>query len=102
MRFVPEKWSVREKDVEWAMKEFNITKKEVERQIGEMRDYEFRRHYTDFNRVFRNWIKTADRLNKLHRERSYRKPAQITAEERAQDSAKSWAELNRYKGMKDG
>lgn len=102
MKFVPEKWSVRDKDLKWAMKEFNITKEEVERQVTIMRDHEFKRSYTDWNRVFRNWMRKAEDINTLHRDRSYTQPDQITAEEREQDNIKAWAELNRLKAMRDG
>ena len=102
MKFVPEKWSVRDKDLKWAMKEFNITKEEVERQVTIMRDHEFKRSYTDWNRVFRNWMRKAEDINTLHRDRSYTQPDQITAEEREQDNIKAWAELKRLKAMRDG
>ena len=101
MKFVPEKWSVREQDIKWAMQEFNITKEEVGRQVTIMRDHEFKRSYTDWNRVFRNWMRKAEDINTLHRDR-YSQPDQITAEEREQDNIKAWAELNRLKAMRDG
>ena len=101
MKFVPVKWSVRDKDLKWAMKEFNITKEEVGRQVTIMRDHEFKRSYTDWNRVFRNWMRKAEDINTLHRDRSYTQPDQITAEEREQDNIKAWAELNKLKAMRD-
>ena len=101
MKFVPEKWSVRDKDLKWAMKEFNISNEEVERQVTIMRDHEFKRSYTDWNRVFRNWMRKAEDINTLHRDRSYTQPDQITAEEREQDNIKAWAELNKLKAMRD-
>ena len=101
MKFVPEKWSVREQDITWAMQEFNIAREEVGRQVTIMRDHEFKRSYTDWNRVFRNWMRKAEDINTLHRDR-YSQPDQITAEEREQDNIKAWAELNRLKAMRDG
>lgn len=102
MKFVPAKWSVREQDITWAMQEFNITREEVGRQVTIMRDHEFKRSYTDWNRVFRNWMRKAEEINTLHRDRRYSTPPEPTAEEREQDKVKAWAELNRLKAMKGG
>ena len=101
VKFVPEKWQPRPKDIHWAIENFRINDGEVKRQIELMRDHEFKRSYTDWNRVFRNWMRKAEDINTLHRDRSYTQPDQITAEEREQDNIKAWAELNKLKAMRD-
>ena len=97
-KFVPESFKLRDQDVEWAIKEFRIEKKEVLRQLELMRDHEFRRSYTDWNRVFRNWMRKAEVIESLQRGR--RKPDEYTEEQRQVDARKAWAELNRLKAVK--
>lgn len=80
MKFVPDTWKPREADIEWAKKTFKITGEEVARQLEEFRDHEFRRDYTDFNRCFRNWFRTADKFELLKRERVYVAPVYSEAE----------------------
>ena len=59
-KFCPEKFEPRPKDVEWAKFAFKITDDEAKRQLELLRDREFRRNYTDWNRVYRNWMRKAD------------------------------------------
>jgi len=98
VKFVPDTWKPREADIEWAKKTFKITGEEVARQLEEFRDHEFRRDYTDFNRCFRNWFRTADKFELLKRERVYVAPVYSEAETEA-DRTKAWARLNQLKGM---
>ena len=98
-KFVPDNFTPKSSDIEWAIKEFNIDSKEVTRQFELMKDHEFRRSYTDFNRVFRNWFRTAERIDTLKRERQYRGPRELTPEERAIDADKAEENLNRLQNM---
>ena len=84
-RFVPDGWVPREKDILWAMKKFNISRDEVARQAESFIDYEFKRAYSDWNRAFRNWFRTGDKYQLLMKERQYRKPEQLTDEQREAD-----------------
>ena len=98
-RFVPNNFKPRQKDIDWAMSEFNISRKEVDRQLELMIDHEFRRSYTDWNRVYRNWFRSAERFEQLRRERKAYKAEEYTEEDRKADAAKSWAVLNKLKGI---
>ena len=98
--FVPDSWNPREKDIEWCVKEFKVSTDEALRQVTLMRDYEFKRGYSDWNRVLRNWYRKAEQLGTFERERVMRKPAEYTEEERKADAAKAWAEMNRLRGVK--
>jgi hypothetical protein len=71
-RFVPDNFSPRQVDIDWAIQEYNITAEEVRRQFGLMYDHEFKRSYSDWNRVFRNWMRKADEIQTLKREHKYR------------------------------
>lgn len=98
-RFVPDLYKPRDKDITWAIEQFKIEKKEVLRQIELMRDHEFRRSYTDWNRVFRNWMRKAEEIDSLRRE-IRRVPDIYTEEQRKQDEIKAWRELNKLQGKK--
>ena len=98
-RFVPNNFKPLEKDILWAMNEFNISREEVDRQLELMIDHEFRRSYTDWNRVYRNWFRSAERFEQLRRERKAYKAEEYTEEDRKADAAKSWAVLNKLKGI---
>jgi hypothetical protein len=98
-KFVPDKFTPRHEDIEWAKKEFRIDGKEVLRQFELMKDHEFRRSYTDFNRVFRNWMRTADRIDSLRRERQYRQVQELTEDERKIEAGKAEENLERLQQM---
>ena len=98
-RFVPNNFKPLEKDIALAMSEFNISREEVDRQLELMIDHEFRRSYTDWNRVYRNWFRSAERFEQLRRERKAYKAEEYTEEDRKADAAKSWAVLNKLKGI---
>ena len=99
-KFVPDNFTPREVDIKWAMKEYNIDSKEVTRQFELMRDHEFRRSYSDFNRVFRNWIRKADEIQTLRREHKPRVVEELTDEQRQQDIEKFNEEMKRFKVVK--
>ncbi len=99
-KFVPNKFEPRQKDIDWAMQKFNISRKEVDRQTEEFRDHEFKRSYTDFNRVFRNWFRSADKYDLLRRERTYRKPEELSQEQHDADAEKAWAHMNGLRTVK--
>jgi hypothetical protein len=87
------------------MKAFNIDEAEVFRQIQgddidrNMRDYEFSRRYSDWNRVFRNWMRKANSMGSLRRERKLRLVEESTPEERERDIEK-WREDMERLGVK--
>ena len=97
MKFVPENWTPREADIALVMTRHNITRQEADRQLEELRDYEFKRHYTDFNRVYRNWFRAADKYDLLKREHKLRLVEEPT-EEQLQKDREDWAaDMKRFK-----
>tara|TARA_B100001123_G_C15095991_1_gene941593 strand:+ start:652 stop:960 length:309 start_codon:yes stop_codon:yes gene_type:complete len=102
MKFVPKSWNPRPKDIKWACDEFRINADEVKRQIELMRDHEFRRSYTDWNRVFRNWMRKADQINTLNKEHLYQQPLEMSKEERQAEDVKAWRRLNELRQMRGG
>ena len=98
--FVPDDFTLTPDLEKWAIKTFRIDKAEVYRQLELMRDHEFRRPYSCWTRVFRNWMRTAERIESLRRERQYRQPDELSDEQRKADEAKAWQDLNRLKAVK--
>ena len=94
---VPDKWKPRANDIAWAIEKFGITRQEVDRQLEEFIDHEFRRNYTDWNRCFRNWFRSADKYDLLKRERKPWEPEVVTDEMRAEDQKKFDAQIERFK-----
>ena len=82
--FVPDNYMPDAKLIEWAKKTFRIEPQEVLRQLELMKDHEFRRPYSCWNRVFRNWFRKAEEIESLRRTRQYRpyQEEEITPEER--------------------
>jgi hypothetical protein len=100
-KFVPDNFTPRSSDIRWAIKEFDIDSKEVTRQFELMRDHEFRRSYTDWNRVFRNWMRKAQEIGTLKREHKYTTTQhELTDEERQQDIEKFKEQMKRFKAVK--
>ena len=99
-RFIPESFNPKSSDIDWAIKTFNVSKQEVLRQLDLMRDHEFRRSYTDFNRVFRNWMRKADEIGTFKREHEPRRPEEVTDEDRKHDAEKAVAQMDAYRRVK--
>jgi hypothetical protein len=103
-KFVPESWEPGPELYEWAAENFNIDDREVNRQLELMRDHEFRRSYTDWNRVFRNWIRKGDEIQSLRRPRpqytSTAGPSELTPEQRAAEEARFKENLERLNKLR--
>jgi len=98
-KFCPDEFYPKAKDIQWAIKTFKVTKEEVERQLELLMDHEFRRTYTDWNRVFRNWMRKAEEIGTLRKERQYRSVQELSEEERAIEAKKAEENLQRLQQM---
>ena len=99
-KFAPESFQPTEKNVQWAIDRFKITQDEVENQTEQFIDYEFKRNYTDWQRCWRNWMRKADQLNLLARERVPRRPEVVTDEQRQKDILAWESDMRRLKVVK--
>lgn len=81
----PDDFEVTLDRLEWAMTEFNISKAEVMRQTEIWHDYEFRRAYFDWGRVWKRWFRKCDELNQFRRERKPRLVEEVSDEQRQAD-----------------
>ena len=95
-KFCPDNFKPRPNDVEWAKTEFKVSEKEVKRQLELLRDHEFRRNYTDWNRVFRNWMRKAEDMQAFKRERKHKTIEILSEEEKTTDAQKAWAQMKKY------
>ena len=83
--FPPDDFEVTPERLEWAMKEFGISEKEVMRQTDEWHDFEYKRAYHDWNRAWKRWLRQADKFGTLHRERKPVRLLEVTPEQRQAD-----------------
>lgn len=97
-KFVPDSWKPKDELVSQLAEKWRVEKKEILRQLEIMRDHEFRRSYTDWNRVFRNWIRKADEIDSLRRDYQRRAPEPVT-EDMLKDDRKAWEEDMRRLGV---
>ena len=95
-RFVPSTWEPSDKLMTWATETYRVTGGEVLRQVELMRDHEFRRPYSCWDRVFRNWCRKAEELNTWRRARTRVRQAPLTDNDRAEDQRKFEEQMRKY------
>ena len=95
--FAPDDFQPIEDNFEWAILKFSISRKECEAQTELMLDHEFKRGYTDWQRVWRNWMRKAEEIQTLRRERKAWKPEVVTDEMRKEDIKKFDDQIARFK-----
>ena len=100
--FCPDNYMPDGKLVKWAKDTFRIDGQEVLRQLELMKDHEFRRGYSCWNRVFRNWLRKADEISTLQRERVYRtyEVVEPTPEEKEAERRKWQEQMERFEKMR--
>jgi hypothetical protein len=99
-RFVPTAFILTDELRTWAREKYRVTDEEICRQFEMMRDHEFRRDYTCWQRVFRNWMRKADELSLLKRDRKLRTPTELTEDERVEEILKWQRDLERLKKIR--
>lgn len=100
--FVPDSWEPDNKLIMWASKTFDLKTMEIFRQVDLMRDHEFRRPYSCWDRVFRNWMRKAEELGTFRRERKLRQPEELSEQDRQQDLLKFKEQMEKYGVKVDG
>lgn len=63
-KFVPESFKVTEELYKWA-REMGISDRDIRSQTDVFMDHEFRRPYTDWNRVWRNWMRKSVQIGNV-------------------------------------
>ena len=98
-KFCPDNFKPTEKNILWAMEKFNISRDEVENQVEYLLDHQFRRDYTEWQRVFRNWMRKANEINTLTREHVYRQPDELSSKDKLISDEKGKENLDRLLRM---
>lgn len=57
-KFCPDNFKPNQRTIEFA-KSRGLDDRQIKSELERMMDYEFKRSYTDWQRVFRNWIRKA-------------------------------------------
>jgi hypothetical protein len=98
--FLPEDYTPTNKTLALA-KSLGLSEKQVTEQLDKCKDYQYRRQMIDPDRCFRNWLRNAIKFGDVvpATVREYRKPEEISEDQRKADAAKAWKELNRLRGV---
>ena len=84
----------------WARTEFNISDKEVDRQVIRWRLCEYKRAYSDWARAYQRWFYQADKYGELRRDYKLRTVEELTAEEQKRDAATAITHMDKYRSKK--
>lgn len=82
--FCPDSFVLSEKSREFARKR-GLTDEQIEDQLEAMRDWEFQKKRTDWDRVFRNWIRKGLEWGQITPPPKHHKPEQVTPQQRQKD-----------------
>jgi len=99
--FLPESYQPDEKTMA-AAKRLGLTDKQVMEQLEKCQDHQYKRPMIDPDRCFRNWLRNAIKFGDVVPtvQVEYRKPEQLTNEQKKRDIEKWTAEIARFKGVK--
>jgi hypothetical protein len=77
-----------------------LSDKQIAEELEKCRDYQYKRPMIDPDRCFRNWLRNAIKFGDVvpATVREYRKPEELSEDQRKADAAKAWRDLNRLKG----
>ena len=93
--FCPEDFELSEKSRQFA-KGKGMTDEQISDALEAMRDWEFQKRRTDWDRVFRNWIRKGIEWGQITPVRKPRRPEEITEEQRQEDIRKWKEEMKRF------
>ena len=98
--FVPNDFIVTDHLKSWAKTTFNISDKEVDRQVIQWRLHEYKRAYSDWAKACQRWFYQADKYGELRRDYKLRTVEELTAEEQKRDAASAIAQMDQYRSKK--
>lgn len=92
--FCPDEFELSERSKEFARKK-GLTDEQIEDELEAMRDYEYARKRTDWDRAFRNWVRKGIEWGRVTPVRRFRRPEQVSEEQRQQDIEKWRKDMER-------
>jgi hypothetical protein len=77
-----------------------LSDKQIAEELEKCRDHQYKRLMIDPDACFRNWLRNAIKFGDVvpATVREYRKPEELSDDQRKADAAKAWRDLNRLKG----
>ena len=100
-RFIPSDWYPSDELYTWT-KNKGLTDAQIEDELESFRDHQFKTVRYRPDACWRTWIKNAIRWGRVVPciQYAYRRPEELTDEQREADRAKAWREMNRLKAAK--
>ena len=94
--FCPEDFTLSDKSVDFA-KKHGLNDQTIEDQFEAMQDQEFNRNYSDWDRVFRNWIRRGIKWGHIVSPWEPRVVEEVTDDQRQADNDKAVAQMDAYR-----
>ena len=99
--FIPEDYQPAQKTLDLA-KSLGLTEKQVIDQLEKAKDHQYKRPMIDPDRCFRNWLRNSIKFGDVVPvvQPEYRKPEELSDDQRKKDLAKWEADMRRLKVVK--
>jgi hypothetical protein len=99
-RFVPNSWQLNDRLRDYA-KSKGLCDSQIDDQEEAFRLCQFPKQILCWDRAWQRWIRNAIEWGKVvpTRQPNYRKPVEVSEEQRKADAAKAWTEMNRLKAV---
>jgi len=96
--FIPENWQLSAKLQKWT-KDLGVSDKDIIEQRELIGDHQYKRQMMRPDACWRNWIKNAIKWGNLTpmTHSDYRRPDELTPEQRKLDAEKAVAQMNEYR-----
>jgi len=99
--FIPEDWQLSADLRQWTRAK-GVSDKQIDDEIESFRDHQYKRAMSRPDACWRNWVKNGIKWGNLETvsNSQYRRPAELSPEERKQDAEKAVAQMDAYRGRK--
>ena len=99
--FVPEDWEMSETLIQWTKKK-GLTEKQIEDELESFKDHQFKTPRVRVDSCWRNWIKNGIKWGSIEtvRNSEYRRPTELSDEQKAEDAMKAVAQMDEYRNRK--
>ena len=99
--FMPEDWQLSAKLLKWT-KDMGLSDKQIAEQRELIGDHQYKRMMMRPDACWRNWIKNGIKWENITPtvNKEYRRPAELTPEQRAIDAEKAVAQMDKYRRQK--
>ena len=97
-KFIPEDWTLSDKLRDWTKKK-GLTDECIEDEIESFMDHQYKVAKSRPDACWRNWVKNGIRWGRIETVSTsqYRRPQEISEEQRQADAAKAVAQMDEYR-----